>query len=178
MDKTLSYNQLYKYSLFFRKVLYRTVLERLRRLRARLVYREAAGCHEASRQAHCEAFLLCIFLRSDASIPDSPTDLQTRLTRLMTPVIWQTRTFRMQSRMPWMNFGASHQKPTYSDLCTGYLDGIRCFALWGRFDGYEKAAAERFLILRPLSRIIFLYPGLILQPSRSSASALLRLPHG
>lgn len=84
----------------------------------------------------------------------------------------------MQSRMPWMNFLASHQKPTYSDLCTGYLDGIRCFALWGWFDGYEKAAAERFLIPRPLSRIIFLYPELILQPSRSSASALLRLPHG
>ena len=65
-DKTLSYNQLYKYSLFFRKVLYRTVLERLRRLRARLAYREAAGCHEASRQAHCEAFLLCIFLHKSA----------------------------------------------------------------------------------------------------------------
>ena len=25
-------------------------------------------------------------------------------------------------------FWASDQKPTYSDLCTGYLDGIRCFA--------------------------------------------------
>lgn len=76
-----------------------------------------AGCHEASRQAHCEAFLLCIFLRSDASILGSPADLQIRSTRLMTPtLIWQTRTFRMQSRMPWMNFGASHQKLTYSDL--------------------------------------------------------------
>lgn len=24
----------------------------------------------------------------------------------------------MQSRMPWMNFGATHPKPIYSDLCT------------------------------------------------------------
>ena len=80
----------------------------------------------------------------------------------------------MQSRMPWM----SHRKLTYSDLCPGYPDGIRGFAFGWRFDGYEKAAAERFLIPRPLSRIIFLYPELILQPSRSSASASLRLPHG
>ena len=24
----------------------------------------------------------------------------------------------MQSRIPWMNFGATHPKPIYSDLCT------------------------------------------------------------
>lgn len=23
-----------------------------------------------------------------------------------------------------------NQKPAYSDLCTGYSDGIRCFAFW------------------------------------------------
>ena len=28
------------------------------------------------------------------------------------------RTFRMQSRILWMNFGATHPKPIYSDLCT------------------------------------------------------------
>ena len=39
--------------------------------------------------------------------------------------------------MPWMNSSASHPKPIYSDLYTGYLDGIRCFALRGWFDGYD-----------------------------------------
>ena len=29
------------------------------------------------------------------------------------------RTFRMRSRMPWMNFWATHPKPIYSDLCIG-----------------------------------------------------------
>ena len=28
------------------------------------------------------------------------------------------RTFRMQSRILWMNFWATHPKPIYSDLCT------------------------------------------------------------
>ena len=38
----------------------------------------------------------------------------------------------------WMNFWATHPKPIYSDLCTGYLDGIRCFALWGGLTVTEK----------------------------------------
>ena len=29
------------------------------------------------------------------------------------------RTFRMRSRMPWMNFWATHPKSIYSDLCIG-----------------------------------------------------------
>ena len=45
-----------------------------------------------------------------------------------------------RKRMPWMNSLALHRKPIYSDLYTGYLDGIRCFALWGGLTVTEKYA--------------------------------------
>ena len=50
-----------------------------------------------------------------------------------TALIWQMRTFRMQSRMPWTNSLAAHRKPTYSDLwgcCKIRFCSSPFFAVW------------------------------------------------
>lgn len=83
----------------------------------------------------------------------------------------------MQSRMPWMNFGATHPKPVYSDLYTVVRTmrkskGRSCWSTLGLVRNYAVGIT---VVAKPVNLSRFAVMKFVAAPVRSSVPNELRL---
>ena len=86
------------------------------------------------------------------------------------------RTFRMRSRMPWMNFWATHPKSIYSDLCIGVRTmrkskGCSCWSTLGFVRNYAVGKT----VAKPVNLSQFAVMKSASAPVRSSVPSESRL---